>query len=174
MQMRVLQIAFLLACIGATAFHTYAPAQSARPASIDAHISFETAIDAGKDADVAFAGVQTRPADKVTLEPSGSMRLQGHGVLLRAYGQPAIVTFGDTRGEIINVLPGNYTLVPGIASLQARCRIKGVEENDCETLPISGKKENTLFIGMDLTAGDGSISIDNAAKPAFDISIVFQ
>ena len=171
--MRMIQAISLFAATGLL-MHVCVSDTSAAPVTIKAHIAFERVIQAGKDSDIAFAGVQPRPADRLTLDPSGTMQIDGKGELLEAYGRPSIVRLGDARGEIINVMPTNYSLAPGISSMHARCRFQGIEQVDCDTLPISGKLQNTLFIGMDITTADLSGSIDNNDAPSFDISIVYQ
>ena len=50
--------------------------------NLKANISFERAIAIGKESDVTFGDVQTRPNDKVMLDTAGNMRLEGKGEVL--------------------------------------------------------------------------------------------
>jgi len=143
--------------------------------NVKANISFERVIIAiGQKADVTFGEVQTRPNDKVMLDPAGNMRLEGKGELLSPYGRPSVITIGDSRGQILNFLLDNYRQGGGISSLQAHCALKGAENAACDTRPVIGKLENTLFIGMDMAVGDEITPVDNKAVPSFDMSVVYQ
>ena len=62
----------------------------------------------------------------------------------------------------------------GISSVHARCVLKGAENAACEARPVSGERENTLFIGVDMTVEDGITPVDNKTIPSFDMSVVFQ
>ena len=146
---------------------------SAATINVKANISFERAINFGKRSDVIFGEVQAQPNDKITMDTAGNMRLDGKGEVLAPYGRPSVMTIGDSRGQIMNFLPANYRLGSGIRSLQAHCVLKGTENGDCDNVPIYGKRETTVFIGMDITVADALSSAD-AARPSFDMSIVYQ
>jgi hypothetical protein len=62
----------------------------------------------------------------------------------------------------------------GISPLHAHCALKGAENVACDTHPVIGKLENTLFIGMDMTVEDGITPVDNKTIPSFDMSVVYQ
>jgi len=147
---------------------------SAAPINVKANISFERAIAVGKESDVTFGDVQTRPNDKVMLDTAGNMRLEGRGEVLAPYGHPSVITIGDSRDQILNFLPDNYHQGGGISSLYAHCALKGAENVACDTRPVSGERENTLFIGMDITVEDGITPVDNKTTPSFDMSVVYQ
>jgi hypothetical protein len=147
---------------------------SAATVNVTAHMSFERAIAISKESDVTFGDVQTRPSDKVMLDTAGNMRLEGKGEVLAPYGRPSVITIGDSRGQILNFLSGNYRAGGAISSLHARCALKGSETMSCDMLPVSGKLENTLFIGVDMTVGDGITPVDNKTIPSFDMSVVYQ
>jgi hypothetical protein len=100
----------------------------------------------------------------------GNVHLSGKGEILSPFGHPSVIQLGDTRNHVMNFVPGNYVPGEGITALQAHCAIVG---GDCN-LPVFGKKENTLFIGMDLTMGDGPAAVDNNKQPSFDMSVVYQ
>jgi hypothetical protein len=142
---------------------------------VKAHISFERAIIAvGTEPDITFGDVQPRPNDRVMLDTAGNMRLEGKGEVLAPYGRPGVITIGDSRGQILNFLPDNYRQGGGMSSLHARCALKGAENVACDTRPVIGKLENTLFIGMDMTVEDGITPVDNKTIPSFDMSVVYQ
>ncbi len=143
--------------------------------NVTAHISFERAIVAiGKEPDITFGDVQTRPNDKIMLDTAGNMRLEGKGEVLAPYGRPGVITIGDSRGQILNFVTGNYRQGGGMASLRARCALKGAEDVACDTRPVLGERENTLFIGMDMAVGDEITPVDNKTMPSFDMSVVYQ
>jgi hypothetical protein len=142
--------------------------------NVTAHISFERAIAVGKESDVTFGDVQTRPNDKVMLDTAGNMRLEGRGEVLAPYGRPSVITIGDSRDQILNFQLDNYSQGGGISPLHAHCALKGIENAACDTSPVAGKRENTLFIGMDMTVTDGITPVDNKTIPSFDMSVVYQ
>jgi hypothetical protein len=142
--------------------------------NVTANMSFERVIAVGKESDVTFGDVQTRPNDKVMLDTAGNMRLEGKGEVLAPYGRPGVITIGDSRDQILNFLFDNYRHGGGISSLHAQCALKGAENGGCDTLPVSGKPETTLFIGIDMTASDGITPVDNKTVPSFDMSVVYQ
>jgi hypothetical protein len=142
--------------------------------NVTAHMSFERAITAGTESDVTFGDMQTRPGDKVMPDAAGNMRLEGKGEVLAPYGRPGVITIGDARGQILNFLSGNYRPGGGLSSLHARCVLKSVDNAACDASPVSGKQNNTLFIGVDMTVGDGITRVDNKTIPSFDMSVVYQ
>lgn len=155
----------LMACVSDT---------SATSVPIQAQISFDRVIKAHKKSDITFGGLQGRPNDQVSLGTDGSMHLQGKGEVLTPFGHPSIISLGDTRDYVMNFVPGNYLPGQGITSLKARCVVDGPERTSCDSTPLFGKKENTLFIGMDMTLSDTPTPVDNAKPPSFDMSVVYQ
>jgi len=151
-----------------------ATASGSATVNVTANISFERDITAGTESDVTFGDVQTRPNDKVMLDTAGNMRLEGKGEVLAPYGRPGVITIGDSRDQILNFHLDNYSQGGGISSLHAHCALKGAENAACDTSPVSGELENTLFIGVDMTVGHGITPVDNKTVPSFDMSVVYQ
>jgi hypothetical protein len=143
---------------------------------VEARVSFVQPIQVGKQSDVTFGELQTRPRDRVSLDADGNMRLHGTGELLAPSGRPGVINLGDARNQVLNFVPGNYATGQGIASLQAHCIVEGnAETGDCDSLPIFVNQRSTLFIGMDMTVADGiATTFDNRAAPSFDLAIVYQ
>ena len=144
---------------------------SAGTVDVKANIAFERVILLNKHSDVTFGGMQIRSNDQISMGADGNIRLTGKGEVLTPFGSPSVVTLGDSRDQILNFSTGNYTPGQGITSLRAHCTVKG-SLGDCDRTPIFGLKENTLFIGMDLTIGDGAGT--DAHPPSFDMSVVYQ
>ena len=142
--------------------------------NVTANMSFERDITVGKESDVTFGGDQPGPNDKVMLNAAGNMLLLGKNEALGPFGRPGVITIGDSRGQILNFLSGNYRPGGGISSLYAHCALKGAENVACDTRPVSGERENTLFIGVDMTVEDGITPVDNETIPSFDMSVVYQ
>ncbi len=142
--------------------------------NITANMSFERDITVSVASDLTFVGAQTGPNDKVMPDAAGNMLLDGKDETLGPYGRPGVITIGDSRGQILNFLLGNYRPAGGISSLHARCALKGAENAACDTRPVSGERENTLFIGMNMAVEDGIAPVDNKSIPSFDMSIVYQ
>jgi hypothetical protein len=163
-----------LAAVTGLLLQAFVSEASAATINVKANISFERAIAVGKESDVTFGDVQTRPNDKVMLDTAGNMRLEGKGEVLAPNGRPSVITIGDSRGQILNFLTDNYSQGGGISSLYAHCALKGAESVACDTRPVSGARENTLFIGMDITVEDGKTPVDNKTTPSFDMSVVYQ
>lgn len=151
-----------------------ATASGSATVNVTANMSFERDITVGKESDVTFAGDQPGPNDKVMPVAAGNMLLEGKGEVLAPYGRPGVITIGDSRGQILNFLSGNYRPGGGISSLRAHCALKGAENAACDTRPVSGERENTLFIGVDMTMTDGITPVDNKTVPSFDMSVVYQ
>ncbi|MEZ0223633.1 MAG: hypothetical protein ACAH83_03700 [Alphaproteobacteria bacterium] len=155
----------LLACVSDT---------SASTVAVQTRISFERAITAHKQSDVTFGGLQGRANDQVSMGADGAMRLSGKGEVLSPFGNPSVINIGDSRSQIMNFSPGNYAPGQGISSLKAHCVVKGTDNASCDSTPLFGKKENTLFIGMDMTLSDTPTPVDNDKPPSFDMSVVYQ
>ncbi|TAL27851.1 MAG: hypothetical protein EPN97_16195 [Alphaproteobacteria bacterium] len=155
----------LLACVSDT---------SASTVAVQANISFDRVIAAHKKSDITFGGLNARPNDQVSLGADGTMRLLGNGEVLSPFGHPSVITLGDTRDYVMNFVPGNYVPGQGISSLKARCVVKGTDHATCDSTPLYGQKESTLFIGMDMTLSDSPAVVDNAAPPSFDMSVIYQ
>ena len=134
----------------AATINANAAATGSATVNVTAQISFARDITVGMESDVTF------------------------GDVLAPYGGHSVITIGDSRGQILNFLSGNYRPGGGISSLHARCVLKGVENVDCEARPVSGERENTLFIGVDMRLEDGRAPVDNKTIPSFDMSIVYQ
>jgi len=141
--------------------------------AVKANIAFAQAADLAKQSDITVGVVRAQPNDRITIDHSGATRLQGKGAVLSPSGHPSVIKIGDARNQTLNFLTDNYTPGGGISALRAHCTLKGTGDADCDTLPISGKKENILFIGMDMTIGD-SLNSDDKTSPSFDMSIVYQ
>jgi len=152
-------LAFAAACLmlpglasgnPAATINANAAASGNATVNVTANMSFERDITVGMESDVAF------------------------GDVLAPYGGHSVITIGDSRGQILNFLSGNYRPGGGILSLHARCVLNGVDNAACDTSPVAGKQKNTLFIGVDMTAGDGITPVDNKTLPSFDMSVVYQ
>jgi hypothetical protein len=141
--------------------------------SVKANIAFAEAADLAKQSDVTAGVVLAQANDCITVDNYGATRLQGKGTVLDPNGHPSVIKIGDARNQTLNFLIGNYTPGAGISALRAHCTLTGSKDVDCDTLPIYGTKEDTLFIGMDMTIGD-SLNSDNKMPPSFDMSIVYQ
>jgi hypothetical protein len=165
----------MLALLAGLVLGTFASdTSSASMVPVQANISFQSVISAHKQSDVTFGGLQARPNDMVSLMPDGAMRLNGKGEVLSPFGSPSVIELGDSRDHVMNFVPGNYTPGQGIAALKANCIVKGAGRASCDSTPLYGKKENTLYIGMDVTVADDNFSIDNSKQPSFDMSVVYQ
>jgi hypothetical protein len=138
-----------------------------------ANIAFEQSIDLHKASDVTFGGLQVRPNDKVSMTADGNMRLSGSGEILKPFGSPSVITLGDARNHMLNFATSNYTPGQGITALKAHCTVQG-SGDDCSSVPLFGTKQSTLFIGMDMTIGDGLFPPGSAASPSFDMSVIYQ
>ena len=158
----------------AATINANAAASGSATVNVTAHMSFERDITASTESDVTFGGAQPGPNDKVMLDTAGNMLFEGKDEVLGPYGRPGVITIGDSRGQILNFLSGNYRPGGGISPLHARCVLKGVENATCDTSPVSGERENTLFIGVDMTLEDGITPVDNKTIPSFDMSVVYQ
>jgi hypothetical protein len=142
--------------------------------SVVASISFDRVIAIGKESDVSFGDLQSRSNDRVMLDSEGNMRLGSAGGVIFSVGRPGVITIGDSRDQVLNFLHDNYRQGGNILSLDAHCVLKSAASLDCDQTPISGKRENTLFIGMDITVGSVAGPVDNKTEPSFDISVVYQ
>jgi hypothetical protein len=142
--------------------------------NVVANISFERVIAVGTESDATFGGAQTGPNDKFMLDAAGNMLHEGRDDVLGPYGRPGVITIGDSRGQILNFLSSNYHPGGGMSSLHVRCVLKGVDNAACDTSPVIGKLENTLFIGVDMTMTDGIAPVDNKTTSSFDMSVVYQ
>jgi hypothetical protein len=158
----------------AATINANAAASGGATVNVTANMSFERDITVGTKSDAAFGGDQPGPNDKVMLNAAGNMPLEGKGEVLGPFGRPGVITIGDSRGQILNFLLGDHRPAGGISSLHARCALKGADNTACDTSPVSGKLENTLFIGMDMTVEDGITPVDNKTIPSFDMSVVYQ
>jgi hypothetical protein len=158
----------------AATINAKATATGSATVNVKAHISFERVIIVGTESEATFGGSQTGPNDKVMLNAAGNMPLEGRDEVLGSYGRPGVITIGDSRGQILNFVPDNYHPGGGMSSLQVHCALKGTENAACDTSPVPGKQQNTLFIGVDMTVGDGITRVDNKAVPSFDMSVVYQ
>jgi hypothetical protein len=140
--------------------------------NVTTNISFERDIVVGTESDATFGGDQ--PGPNIMPGAAGNRLLEGKNGILSPYGRPGVITIGDARGQILNFLSDNYRPGGGISPLHARCVLKGVENATCDTSPVSGERENTLFIGVDMTLEDGITPVDNKTIPSFDMSVVYQ
>lgn len=147
---------------------------SASVVPLQAKISFERVITANKKSDITFGGLQGRPNDQVSMGADGAMHLSGKGEVLSPFGHPSVITLGDARDHVMNFVPGNYMPGQGISSLKAHCTVQGTDHASCDSTPLFGKQQNTLFIGMDMTLSDTPTVVDNAAPPSFDMSVIYQ
>ena len=156
----------------AATINANAAASGSATVNVTAHMSFESVITAGTKSDAAFGGDQ--PGPNIMPGAAGNRLLEGKNGILSPYGRPGVIIIGDTRGQILNFLPDNYRPGGGISFLHVRCVLKGVDNAACDTSPVSGKRENTLFIGVDMTVEDGITPVDNETIPSFDMSVVYQ
>lgn len=177
--MSVFKKFLVLAAFAGTALLTSASYTSAvtlqggATASITAKISFERPVSAIKHSDITFGEMYPRRDDKISMDPDGNMSIDGKGDVL-SVGRPSVITIGDTREQILNFVPMNYTLGSGISSLKAHCAFGHALRGDCSERPISGKQKNALYIGMDMTVSDGLALGETDKEPSFDMSIVYQ
>jgi hypothetical protein len=141
--------------------------------AVKANIAFAQAADLAKQSDITVGVVRAQPNDRITVDNYGATSLQGKGAVLDPNGHPSVIKIGDARNQTLNFLTDNYTPGGDIAALRAHCTLKGSGNADCDTLPIYGKKDDVLLIGMDMTIGD-SLSSDDKTAPSFDMSIVYQ
>jgi hypothetical protein len=158
----------------AATINANAAATGSAAVNVIAKMSFERDITAGTKSEATFGGAPIEPNDKVMLGAAGNMLLEGKGEALGPFGRPGVITIGDSRGQILNFVSGNYHASGGILSLHAHCVLKGVENAACDTSPVAGKRENTLFIGVEMTLDDGITPVDNKTIPSFDMSVVYQ
>jgi hypothetical protein len=135
---------------------------------------FRKAIAVGTESDATFGGAQTGPNDKFMQDAVGNRLHEGRDEVLGPHGRPGVITIGDSRGEILNFLSGNYHPGGGMSSLHVRCVLKDVDNAACDTGPVIGKLENTLIIGVDMTMTDGLAPVDNKTTSSFDMSVVYQ
>lgn len=172
--MSALHKSVMLAAMAALVLLTFSADTSATSVPVQANISFERVITAHKQSDITFGGLQGRPHDQVSMGADGAMRLLGNGEVLTPFGHPSVITLGDSRENIMNFVPSNYMPGQGITSLKARCVVKGTDNASCDSTPLFGKKESTLFIGMDMTLSDAPALVDNDTPPSFDMSVIYQ
>lgn len=158
----------------AATINANAAASGSATVNVTANMSFERDITVGTKSDATFGGDQPGPNDKVMPDAAGNMLLLGKNEALGPFGRPGVITIGDSRGQILNFLSGNYRPSGGISPPHARCALKGVENAACDTSPVAGKQKNTLFIGVDMTVEDGITPVDNKTIPSFDMSVVYQ
>ncbi len=171
--MQALQKLMTLTAVAGLVLFACASDTSANMTLVQANIAFDQSIDLHKNSDITFGGFQARPNDKVSMGADGNMKLSGSGEILKPFGSPSVITLGDARNHMLNFIPGNYTPGSGITSLKAHCTVKGTNQ-DCASVPLFGTKQSTVLVGMDMTIGDGMLSLDGAAAPSFDMSVIYQ
>jgi hypothetical protein len=142
--------------------------------AVKANISFAQVADVAKQSDVTVGVVTVQPRDRIMIDNYGAAWLEGKDAVFDPTGHPSMISIGDARNQTLNVVTDNYTPGDGISALRAHCTLKGTENANCDALPFYGKKENALFIGMEMTVADGVTAVDNSTSPSFDMSVVYQ